>query len=123
MEAESARRGRQLNAVITSLHDHGYVDVQTMLDRGITRTATYIWELRKHGWNIETMPRKAGHTAVYRLLSRPPLGWYLPRQPRTAKTWRCVTCNTPGTPQGKTYPTVGRGYCQTCSVTRMFKLR
>lgn len=119
------RRGRQLTVVIESFRQTGEVDAHRMLTRwGITRTATYIADLRKAGWLIRTT-RQPGHLAVYHLDARP-ASWALygkRRVKESAPVWTCNACGQTAVDVERMTPTRGRGACGQCGAQRMFTLR
>ncbi len=107
----------QLRRIVEAFRENYRCDAHEMLVRhGITRTATYIWRLRRHhGWNITTH-REPGEMAEYHLLTEP--DWEEPFRfkPRATASWSC--------PEGHTdidaatfvqrTPSWGRGYCGQC---------
>lgn len=119
------RRGRQLTAVIESFRRSGTVDAHEMLmQHGITRTATYIADLRKAGWLIRTH-RDPGHLAIY-TLEVAPSSWALYGKSRSRKSpavWSCNACGQTTTEVEQMTPTRGRGQCPNCGAARMFTLR
>jgi len=124
----TARRANQRLIVINEFRESGRVDARMMWQRhGISRTATYICDLRKL-WgedSIQTVTEK-GHMAVY-ILKRPPEMWVTPRAPRAKRVgrgWYCVTCGQ-RTLFLDTRLTVTRGksHCETCRKVTMFALR
>lgn len=122
---EQTRRGRQLNLIIDSFRATMRVDAhQMLLKHGITRTAHYIFELRRHGWDIKTERREPGEMAVYRLVKYPP-SWALPaaRRVRATSLWACVACGAwvdTSDVDVKT-PTRASGMCPNEKAKRMFR--
>lgn len=121
IRAGALRRGKQLAMIIRSFREYGEVSVEEMVEfEGISRTATYIYHLRKAGWDIETAPRAPREMATYRL-RRPPTVWGLPRL--SPLRWTCMSCGAtlhPGSISRRT-PTMGVADCPDCHAPRTFR--
>jgi hypothetical protein len=84
-------------------------------ERGVTRLAAVIGDLRERGWDIETRGLP-GEQATY-LLRRAANGDRPPTSP-----WRCSTCSSP--PRAEPEPWLGgfgRARCPSCGEIRMFR--
>jgi len=113
--------------ILRTFKQFNEVDAHDMLIMfGISRTATYIWQLRKL-WgedSIETLKRPAENMALYRLTRRPAT-FDIPRKPRRSRRgeWTCTACGQTAMPDGltKRTPTLAIGQCPTCGSSRLFR--
>lgn len=69
--AELTQRHRIIGLLLTR-GETGFTAFEAIYQMGITRAATYVYDLRKEGWVIG-MERKPGETSRYWLIS-PPVG-------------------------------------------------
>jgi len=66
-----ARQKGIIRDLLLSRGPSGFTAREAIYDHGITRAATYVHELRKEGWPIDT-ETKPGETARYWLTGDPP---------------------------------------------------
>lgn len=122
-DTERERRANQKLVIINEFRERGFVDVADMLRRGITRTAGYIWVLRRE-WGPDSIvtERAPGEVATYHLV-REPATWVTPRKRRAKRGWYCTTCGQRTLAvDTRLSPSLGRSSCDTCRAMRMFRL-